>query len=288
MRLTILLLLSLLITTGCASIPESVSGDYFTDITPDQARTTPERANAANVRWGGIIVEVINNEEETWIEVLAMPLSDSAKPRSNRQDNLGRFIAKTRDFLDPEVYQKGLSITFVGTITSSLEGKVGERAYNYPVITVRNHYLWPRQIYNRTRYVVPGFWYYGYHPFWRFGYPFYGYGVWGYNVFHPYYPVYGYLHRSNEVIPRNRVSGDFSYSTRMNWPRFHQLRAGGHDVRNRHYFSASDHAQLRQLQRPQRNATSDRRSSSRAKPTARPKPARSSSNTRKQPVDKYK
>lgn len=221
MRTIILILTSLLLASGCASVPSSVSGENFAVLTPDQVRNNQDQANGASVRWGGIIVEVINNETETWLEILALPLSDSSKPVSDRQNSQGRFIAKTEQFLDPEIYQKGLRITFIGLVSSTLEGKVGERPYVYPVLNVQSHYLWPKRSYYPRRYISPGFWYYGFHPYWRFGYPFYGYGIWRYDISYPYYPVYGYLHRSNDPLPRHHISGDFSYSIGATWRRPH-------------------------------------------------------------------
>jgi len=262
MRAIILLLSSMLLLAGCATIPQSVSGDNFTQMSADQARTNPEQAKGANVRWGGVIVEVINNETETWIEVLAMPLSNTSKPLSDRQSSQGRFIAKTPDFLDPEIYQKGLRITFVGTIDSTLEGKVGERSYVYPILAVKAHHLWPRRIEQRQRFIAPGFWYYGFHPYWRFGYPFYGYGVWHYNVSYPYYPVYGYLNRSNTRLPRNRLSGDFSFARSLQWPhssiiqyRTNQYRTNGY--RHRSPYNVNQR-QDRRTQRAKPNTNSAR------------------------------
>ena len=224
MRLIRLLLISMFLSS-CAYIPPALEGEQFIDIHPKSTTDMPDTYLGKPVRWGGVIVEVINNEQETWIEILALPLTDSAKPISDRQESYGRFIAKTNEFLDPEVYQKGLRFTVTGTISNPIDGKVGERPYIYPTVLVDNSYLWPRRTHHK-HYVMPGYWYYGYHPYWRFGYPYYGYGVWSlHGHYYPYFPVYGYMSRSFERPHHQYRSGDFSYARQLDWSRRQQLWA---------------------------------------------------------------
>ena len=46
------------------------------------------------------------------------------------------------DFIDPDVYKQGLSMSFVGTIGQTQQGKIGEYVYTYPVIEATGYYLW--------------------------------------------------------------------------------------------------------------------------------------------------
>jgi outer membrane lipoprotein len=206
-----------MLVAGCAVMPDALQGNYSEELTPLQVSTSPETYKNATVRWGGVIVEIINNEQETWIEILSLPIDTSGRPYSNRQDNLGRFIAKTSQFLDPEVYQKGLMLTVTGTIMEPISGKVGERDYLYASVAIINHYLWPKRL-RHNYYVVPGYWYYGYHPAWHFGYPFYGYGIWyQHRNYYPYFPVFGYMSRSQTREYRQYRTGDFSYARILDW-----------------------------------------------------------------------
>ncbi|MEL0067944.1 MAG: Slp family lipoprotein [Gammaproteobacteria bacterium] len=218
------LLYTLFMITACASVPMAIEGDNFqTQLTPSTVSSEPSQHIGTSVRWGGVIVEVVNNDQETWVEILALPLSDSAKPYGERTGSLGRFIAKTNDFLDPEVYQKGLKFTVTGQVSETIQGKVGERDYTYATVDVKSHYLWPRVNMYRSYYVTPGYWFYGFHPYWRFGYPYFGYGVWSYhNYYHPYYPVYGYLSRSESKPHHQYRSGDFAYARMLAWDRRQQ------------------------------------------------------------------
>lgn len=229
----LVLLSTLLFLTACASVPMAIQGEYFeSQLIPSTVSAEPEAHIGKPVRWGGIIVEVVNNEQETWVEILALPLSDNAKPYGDRTGSLGRFIAKTTDFLDPEVYQKGLKLTVTGSVTETIKGKVGQRDYVYATVEARSHYLWPRVNSYRRQYITPGYWFYGFHPYWRFGYPYFGYGVWSYNDhYRPYFPVYGYLSRATTRPHHQYRSGDFAYAAMLEWDRRQQEWA----LRNTNY-----------------------------------------------------
>ncbi len=248
-------ILAVVLLTSCAHIPEAIEGEsYQTELTPAMITANPDRYLGRAVRWGGVIVEVVNNENETWIEVLGLPLSSNARPLSDRTEALGRFIVKTPEFLDPEVYQQGLRFTVTGNISQSIEGKVGERPYVYPTIAADNHYLWPRRTQHR-HYVTPGLWFYGFHPYWRFGYPYFGYGVWSYNShFYPYFPVYGYLSRSRIRPHHHYRSGNFAYSRDFDWSQRHRAW----ELRNFQYhrFPGYSNAEYRRVTNQPRMRTS--------------------------------
>jgi outer membrane lipoprotein len=97
------------------------------------------------VRWGGEIIAVKNQTEETWIEVLQRPLSGSGRPKDADSD--GRFYVKVAGFLEPKEYSEGRSITAVGNLSGYVTQKVGEFDYRYPVVEVskENQQLWSEQ-----------------------------------------------------------------------------------------------------------------------------------------------
>jgi len=206
-----------ILLSGCVSIPTPLSVELSSAITIQQVQQNTVDFQGQTVRWGGIITKVINQEKETWVEVLALELTANAKPKLNRRNSSGRFIAKVSQFLDPEIYEDGYSITFVGKIADKIVGKIGEFKYTYPVIEVENHYLWPKVSYRRYPYITPGFWYYGISPYWGYGFGSgfghgFGYGYYGYGVrlnshyFYPYYPIYGHLERTRTDINTPRTT----------------------------------------------------------------------------------
>ena len=147
---------------GCASIPKPISGNVAA-ISPQQA--LQEGAVGNRVRWGGEIVKVTVNKEDTCFELLAKPLDHSARPL--RSDNAeGRFIACAPQFFDPAVYAKGREVTVMGTVIEPVSGKIGEYDYRYPRVTVERLYLWPERPDFST--MPPN--YYPYRPFYPYGF----------------------------------------------------------------------------------------------------------------------
>jgi len=182
MNIPRLLLLALLgVLAGCASVPEPIQGDEYSEsFFPGQA---VERSLGANVRWGGSIVETRPERDRTCVEILAHELDSTAYPRRSDND-LGRFIACRKEFIDPEIFVEGRYVTAVGEVSAFESGKVGEYDYRYPVLEADSIYLWPETA-DLTRggyYPYHGF--YGYRPYFhRFGYP-YHFGGFHHHGFH--------------------------------------------------------------------------------------------------------
>ena len=124
------------------------------------------------VTWGGVILDTHTKQNMTEIIILSKRLTDSTGP-VEQDESLGRFIAQTRDFLDPALYAKNKEITVHGRILRQENRKVGEYEYSYPIVTVESLYLWPPR-------PDPAYWYDPWYDPW--------YGPW-YRPY-PYYPYY--------------------------------------------------------------------------------------------------
>lgn len=152
--------------SGCASIPHPIRGNVAT-LSPQEALREDVTGN--RVRWGGEIVKVTVNKDDTCFELLAKPLDRSARPlRSDNSD--GRFIACAPQFFDPAVYAKGREVTVVGAVIEPVSGKIGEYDYRYPRVTIERIFLWPERpdfstmppLYPHRPFYPYGF----YDPFW--------------------------------------------------------------------------------------------------------------------------
>jgi outer membrane lipoprotein len=141
--------------TAIEGSPEitAVMADDATDFTGQQ------------VRWGGEIIAVRNQTDETWIEVLQRPLSSSGRPTEKPSE--GRFFIKLAGFVEPVDYSEGKTITAVGELSGFISQKVGEFDYRYPVIATssENHKLWQEVRDTSTWHVRPSLywdwpWYY--------------------------------------------------------------------------------------------------------------------------------
>jgi outer membrane lipoprotein len=162
-----LLACALLFASGCAVMSKDLRTDAERDLTFAQVFKNPELHRGKVVIWGGMIVDSRNTRDGTLLEVLQKPLDMVGEPRDVDQSG-GRFIALYDGFLDVAIYTKDREVTVGGVVQGRRVMPLGEIEYAYPVISVREIYLWPEVRKER----VPPYYYRGYpwwwhDPFWR-------------------------------------------------------------------------------------------------------------------------
>ena len=127
---------------GCASKPpESIARLPDDNPSLNRVRTDIDKHLGREIRWGGVISQIENKADRTWIEVVRFRLGDDGKPRTRSQSD-GRFIASFDRFLDPLVYEAGHRLTVVGSITGKVRRPIGEFEYLFPIVTVEGSHLW--------------------------------------------------------------------------------------------------------------------------------------------------
>ncbi len=161
--------LVILVLSGCASqVPILIKLPPNPDPEFHQVKNNIDTFRNQYVRWGGRIISVENKEDLTWIEILASPLNRYGRPGSYT-DYEGRFIARVDGFLDPEHYSKDRKLTIFGTIESEFVKRIDDHPYSYPLVSAKEHYLWPE--YRTVRYHYP--YYHGYYyPYYRYHFGF--------------------------------------------------------------------------------------------------------------------
>jgi outer membrane lipoprotein len=181
-----LLLLSVVIFSGCAIVPESIDVPDGTQLVSySKAVTSGANAQGQKARWGGLIVGVENKPNKTLIELAHFPLNHYGKPNSNGE-TIGRFKVQIDGFVDPIVFEEGREATFLGALTTPTAGMVGEQPYIYPTIIADDYHMWRRRdVYDVDTFAFNSFsgWY---SPFWGGVGPFYhpwGWRNWGWG--HP-------------------------------------------------------------------------------------------------------
>jgi outer membrane lipoprotein len=163
------LLLICLLLNACSTLPVAIKNPPLHDISYVEVTQKTANYKDAPVRWGGIIVDVENEQNFSLVQVLYYPLDSEGEPETDRQ-NAGRFVFKSSEFLDPAVYTKNAKITVAGTLTGDIERTIGKKVMRLPLISASTIYLWPVYEYD-SRY--DGFGYgYGYNPYYG-GYPYY-------------------------------------------------------------------------------------------------------------------
>ncbi len=172
----ILFVLATVFVAGCASnIPIEISTHPEPELTYDDYLMNNSSLSDSEVRWGGDIIDVENKDTYSLIEILSHELGYNGRPQENDKYQ-GRFIARINGFLDPEYYTKGRQLTVFGSLDASMQKSIDDHSYTYPVIDVKQFYLWPEYT-NIDRRRIP---HYGFYPYYygRYPYPFYGSPYW--------------------------------------------------------------------------------------------------------------
>lgn len=159
------ILLACLALSACAGLPSAVRDVPVKDISYSQASQNPNSYKDTAVRWGGVIVDVDNEENFTLVQVLSYPLNFYGRPQLTKPSE-GRFVIKSSEFLDPAVYAKDKEITVAGVLEGDIQRTIGKKTVRLPLLSSTTAYLWP--VYQNN----------------------YGYGYGGYG-FSPYYGFYG-------------------------------------------------------------------------------------------------
>lgn len=119
----------------------------------------------SKIRWGGTLLSIKNQQDNSWLEILEYPLYRNGKPKLGSESR-GRFFAKITGFLDPEVYEQGREITVFGVLNEDIKQKIGDFDYAYPVVDVltENQRLWRETEQNTYHSLYLSYPWWGYHP----------------------------------------------------------------------------------------------------------------------------
>ncbi|WP_287816505.1 Slp family lipoprotein, partial [Idiomarina sp.] len=118
-----------LVLVGCSSVPDEIASENEEALVGYKvAKHQGEKVAGEPARWGGVIADVRNAEDHTVLEIVSFPLQRWGRPEVS-DNSQGRFLAVVNDFIDPDVYEQGRSMSFVGTIGQTQQGKIGEYVY---------------------------------------------------------------------------------------------------------------------------------------------------------------
>ena len=163
-------LLSSLLLVACTSLPPAIKQAPAVQIGYDQVNRAIDQYQGTPVRWGGVIIDVENEENSSLVQVVFYPLDFSGRPQLHKTGE-GRFVIKSAEFVDPAVYVKDKEITAAGVISGKIERTVGKRIIHVPLVTTSAIYLWPTDYYDSRQYgPYPYYGYPGYAPFYRGGF----------------------------------------------------------------------------------------------------------------------
>lgn len=162
-RLWFVGVLGLLLSACAYPISQPFRDEARKDLTFSTVLQNPTTYRGSVVIWGGVIIDTVNRPEGTEITVLETPLDSGGEP-GDEEFSRGRFIAKSLQFLDPEIYKNGRKITVAGEITGQETRPLGAMQYRYPVLMIKELHLWKKET---VTYVYPRY----YWGFWDWYYP---------------------------------------------------------------------------------------------------------------------
>ena len=144
-----------LVIIGCvAPFSKEMRKQVDRSLTFSMLVADPERYKDKMVILGGEVIITSPLEKTTEVEILEKPLGWDWRPKTEGAQ--GRFILVVNKFLDPVVWKQGREVTVLGKVLGQREGKIGEKAYIYPVLEAIEWHLWVP---------IPPAGYY-YEPFW--------------------------------------------------------------------------------------------------------------------------
>ncbi len=150
-----------LLVSGCAPvISKELRTQVAREITFREVIQDPDVYKGKLVLLGGVIIGAKNLEEGTLIEVLQKPADRRGRPRDVDQSD-GRFMALYEGFLDAAIYSEGREVTVAGEVKGKRVLPLGEIQYAYPLIAIKEIYLWPPK--TKERFYLYPYWYY---PWW--------------------------------------------------------------------------------------------------------------------------
>lgn len=158
---------------GCAHVisPE-LRAAAKKDLDLPKVMADPERYLGEVVIWGGMILEAEPEEEVSTLVVLESPLDVEGTPR-DPEFTRGRFLARSKAFLDPAVYCRGRKVTIAGVFSGMEQRSIGQLSYPHPVLSVRELHLWRETV----GVWLPRYpWYWG-DPYWPWGPWWPGWGI---------------------------------------------------------------------------------------------------------------
>jgi len=129
--------------SGCApTFPQQITDRVDKDITFDDLTKNIDAYKGKWVMFAGVIADLRNEKDGgSSIEIVQKSADSDGRPLETDRTG-GRFIAVSKQFLDPAIHARGREITVVGEVEGVTVKPLGETSYQYPLITVEALHLW--------------------------------------------------------------------------------------------------------------------------------------------------
>jgi outer membrane lipoprotein len=173
MNYSLFFLLIVLLFTGCVhAISDETLRLVDRSISFAMLKENPDKYIGSYVLLGGTIASARNTKLGGELEIVQFRLDSDSKPEESYNSG-GRFLAQSAYFLDPVIYKSGRPVTVAGEVKGHKTAPLDQIEYTYPIIGIRELYLWkePES--------------YGYPYPYPYYYPYYPYNYWWHRPFRP-------------------------------------------------------------------------------------------------------
>jgi outer membrane lipoprotein len=142
-RIVPLLVAVIAFIAGCARpFPSRITDQVDKKVSFADLHKDPGSYKGKWVMFAGVIVGSITERDgSTYLELVQKPADSQGRPLRTDESG-GRFIAVSKQFLDPAVYRGGRVITVVGQVIGDSVKPLGGMAYRYPLLAVEALHLW--------------------------------------------------------------------------------------------------------------------------------------------------
>lgn len=129
--------------SACArTFPTEVTDRVDKNINFSDLKRDPQTYKGKTVMLAGTIAAArAERDGNTYIEVVQKPANRSGRPLST-DETAGRFMAVSKEFLDPAIFRPGRPVTIVGEVIGDSVKPLGEMTYRYPLLKTEAIHLW--------------------------------------------------------------------------------------------------------------------------------------------------
>lgn len=137
------LLVFVLFLSGCTAVISEQSLKLVdTTASFKDIKEAPENYIGKHVLLGGRIAKTSNSGDGAQIEIVQFDLTSNNYPEDTFL-SYGRFLATSSSFMEPLIFEQGMLLTLVGEIKGKKTMRLDGMDYTYPLISIREWYLWP-------------------------------------------------------------------------------------------------------------------------------------------------
>ncbi len=133
-----------LFTAGCARppFPQQTMDQVDRTISFSELSRDPAGFKGKWVMLGGVFVRS-NTEKDgsTYLEIVQKPSDKEGRPLHTDRTG-GRFIAVSKEFLDPVLFQHNREVTIVGEVKGEITRPLDEMPYRYPLLEIKGLHIW--------------------------------------------------------------------------------------------------------------------------------------------------